>query len=67
LKSNFNLKISENIWKLVKKKSKIYNFITSSFSKALSNSSNSSSKLKSISIKSTKLKGDLQPILGSLG
>jgi len=46
---------------------KIYNFTTSSFLKAPSNSSNFSSKLRSISTKSTKLDRDLQPILESLG
>ncbi len=46
---------------------KIYNFTTSTFSKAPSNSSNSSSKLRSVSTKSTKLDGDLQPILELLG
>ncbi len=45
---------------------RIYNFTTLSFSKASSNS-NSFSKLRLVSIKYTKLKGDLQPILGSLG
>ncbi len=45
---------------------KIYNFTTLSFSKASSNS-NSFFKLRIVSIKSIKLKGDLQPILGSLG
>ncbi len=45
---------------------KIYNFTTLFFSKASSNS-NSFSKLQLVSIKSTKLKVDLQPILGSLG
>jgi hypothetical protein len=38
-----------------------------SFSKALSNFSNSSSKLRLVSIKSTKLERDLQLILESLG
>jgi hypothetical protein len=42
---------------------KIYNFTTLSLSKA---PSNSSSKLKSISIKSTKLERDFQLILASL-
>ncbi len=51
----------------LKKKFKFYNSTISSFSKAPSNSSNSSSELKSFSIKFAKLKGDLQPILGSLG
>ncbi len=46
---------------------KIDNSTTSSLSKVPSNSSNSSFKLILVSIKSTKLKGDLQPILGSLG
>ncbi len=50
--------------KTCKKKFKIYNFITWFFSKAPSNSSNSSFKLASISIKSTKLEGSLQRILG---
>ncbi len=45
----------------------IYNSTTLSLSKALSNSSNSSSKLRSLSIKCAKLEGDLQPILRSLG
>jgi hypothetical protein len=43
---------------------KIYNSTILSLSKA---PTNSSSKLKSVSIKSTKLKGDFQPILASLG
>jgi hypothetical protein len=38
-----------------------------SFSKAFSNSSNSSSKLRSVSTKYINLDKDLQPILGSLG
>jgi len=46
---------------------KIYNSTISSLSKALSNFSNSFSKLRLVSIKSSKLEGDLQPILGSLG
>ncbi len=46
---------------------KIYNSTISSFSKALSNFSNSSSKLRLVSIKSTKLERDLQLILESLG
>jgi len=46
---------------------KIYNSTISSFSKALSNFSNSSSKLILVSIKSTKLERDLQLILESLG
>ncbi len=52
------------IWK---KKFKIYNSTTSTLSKAPSSSFNSSSKLRSFLIKSTKLEGGLQPILGSLG
>jgi hypothetical protein len=50
-----------------KKLFKTYNSTTSSLSKAPSNSSNFSSKLRSLSIKFAKLKGDFQPILGSLG
>jgi hypothetical protein len=46
---------------------KIYNSTTSSFSKALSNSSNYCSKLRLVSTKSTNLDKDLQPILGSFG
>ncbi len=46
---------------------KIYNSTISSFSKAFSNFSNSSSKLRLVSIKSTKLERDLQLILESLG
>ncbi len=46
---------------------KIYNSTILSFSKALSNFSNSSSKLRLVSIKSTKLERDLQLILESLG
>ncbi len=53
--------------KFGKKLFKIYNFATLSFSKAFSNSSDSSSKLRSFSIKFVKLEGDLQTILGSLG
>jgi hypothetical protein len=45
---------------------KIYNFTTLFFSKVSSNS-NFFSKLRLVSIKSTKLKVDLQTILGSLG
>ncbi len=56
----------KNTWNFGKKKFKIYNSTTSSLSKVPSKSSNSFSKLISLSIKSTKLKGDLQPILGSL-
>jgi hypothetical protein len=40
-----------------------YNSMTSSLSKAFLNSFNSSSKLRSLSIKFAILEGDLQPIL----
>jgi len=46
---------------------KIYNSTIWYVSKALSNFSNSFSKLRLVSIKSTKLERDLQPILESLG
>jgi hypothetical protein len=42
---------------------KIYNYRISSLSKAPSNFSNFFSKLRSVSIKSTKLEGDLQSII----
>ncbi len=47
----------------IRKKINIYNSTTLYLSKAPSNSSILKKKLKSLSIKSTKLKGDLQPIL----
>ncbi len=49
-----------------KTKFNIYNSTTLSLSKVPSNSSNFFSNLRSFLIKSTKLKGYLQPILGSL-
>jgi len=49
-------------WNKLKKN---YNSTISSLSKT--NSSNFKKKLRSLSIKSTKLERDLQPILGSLG